>query len=805
MNKNYTHKEVTFTGEESDRFVDFASKLLDSGITPKVKGTVLTPLTLKKVNFSGTIKEKDDVIWKSYHRKIKITCQDKSEIWIAGSNASSSYSTEKISFESVPLEFGGVSLTVEEIKELITSFSSNNNEIQSTVYQILNNISTIDEADIGKLLFEIKNIFNETTTDIQRIIVDLVVLIRDPQAIEFLKEIFFNSNTNPAIKQRISLRCRALANGLNDFDSNFKNIFKSIVFKGVEDSDVETRMYSVEALGYINLEQLKHSKEDFSNDVINILKKRKTEEQDKNVKWAISIAKGKINNAELLDILVDILHDKTVDYDRIIAASIIAISRWSDKITDKLKVQNRLIELLNHQSEYVRPFAAHALGFINNDKEHVIDKLVACINSTNDLSLISNSFSAILQIVSSSSIGKSTCSLIENCLSSILSNLETIDVKNKYLPQILEDGGDISYAIENHYLAHLFFRKRAENYDEYWEKNYFQALSLYEEGEYCCIKNPQELNKSIECFNKALELLKDDYPKTQNQVSSINDKIFYIESRIKLQTAINHLESCIHSKNFAEISVYFDEALESFEKFDLNANSTAEDKNLIKTIKFFCSIASEILKNDCKELQSLASLLSEFKRIEKCFESNRSKKIVQTLKSLQTALRQMYESLKEKQYESVFTHRDKAHKIMCQFSACLPAQECPQTTPPSAIMKINVPHNMPITADDSTKQTPIHFPLDHSLVFEITTQIFSGKNDSIVELHYGKEIRGIPILDRPHTEVFTVGRLDKSFTPISHIFSLKYKTRFGQYIDLETKTIWIKAIENNIINTETQS
>ena len=204
---------VTFSGEESDRFVSFAMSMKEIGIIPEVAVTAFAPSTKKKIEFSGIVTE---TIWEKYRRKIIVQTENGKLFPIAGSNASSSFSADSVIFLNAPNELGVMLLSDSELTKVVTELPD---QTEISLRKLIHNVSIVSNEIIDGIIKFVEKYYASFDVICHQLSADLLALIGTRKYIELAISL-----ENLDFQKRFVLRLRKLVVGMQDYDIDYQSL-----------------------------------------------------------------------------------------------------------------------------------------------------------------------------------------------------------------------------------------------------------------------------------------------------------------------------------------------------------------------------------------------------------------------------------------------------------------------------------------------------------------------------------------------------------------------------------------------------
>ncbi|WP_280362034.1 HEAT repeat domain-containing protein [Nocardia wallacei] len=481
---------VTFLGEESARFVQFAKFVLDSGVDFFVKVIAREPLTSRWVNVSGKVIAG---VLDGYLRYLVVReSGSETEYWVAGSNATRSLATRTITFEFEPLAF-----------------------------QILCDTAVAADHYIPGLTHRLR------LADKVHQRLDQTISNQNPDELVFLLECLESADSD--ITREAALCIRSFGTFINRIRSTQLQTEQRVLDAIDRTADLSTKIALVEDLGYIGTMASYSALSGFTTD---------PKEHDQ-IRWSAAIALARIGDENVVEPLVRLART-SVDW--VAAAAILGLARHaSDRNQDVL--EPLFVEFLEKTPDPVlQRYTCLGLSHFDQLKDSSVNAVLKLIEDSNSAADV-RGFSAL-----------ALSSVLRNVDQSVRSRINGAikDVVRRPLPASrdpevvwgLEFLAELSTLSELNSSAGSLYTLLSERFDD-WRSAYYEAMSLYESSE--AKRHEGSINEATDDLADALIRLRSILPQTTAEHETIQFRIDLVRARLALHDVLLSWDQSIDS------------------------------------------------------------------------------------------------------------------------------------------------------------------------------------------------------------------------------------------------------------------
>lgn len=503
-------RHITFSGEESSRFVRFAQAVLDCNLPLKVRVDGREPLTSRSVRFHGIVRS---ATLDGYMRLISVVDPGSGiEFWVAGSNSTRSIATRELEFELPDQDFAKLEAHAAATGQYIPGVIPANIPADS-IWRHLDTAPNKQSVDTLNFL--------------------LTSLSDEDQLIAREAALTLRSFAGTISKRKI-LQIEAERHLLAALN---------IV------TDIEARIAIVEDLGYIGTQERIKTLTILIGD----------HQQDDQVRWAAAIALGRIGGEEVVEALISGLDS---EHTWSVAAALLGLSRRADA-----RNQDRLEPI------FAQYFAVDGVPLLKRYGCLGLSRFET-LQETTAIYLVEllGDFTLPIDVKGFAALALSTSlrnldDVLRSRLESVMDSYERVRVSEQYAPETvwgLEFMAELATLLEMDEVAAVFHETLADSFTD-WRSPYYHAMSLYERGEAAIRQGYSE--EALGNFDTAIRELRDIHPIDADERASIVFRIDIIQAQCTLQEIIRDWLQSVDAENLTSLARSLDDVIAVYSRY----------------------------------------------------------------------------------------------------------------------------------------------------------------------------------------------------------------------------------------------
>jgi HEAT repeat protein len=787
---------ITFTGEESDRFVRFAETVGHCSKEVVVRVVGREPITSTDVSLEGVIQS---TTFEGYIRNFVIRTTDGRIFSVGGSNATMEIASSTVTFLRVPSMFAPSKLSGEELGDALKAVGDPNNDDLSTLLRIKNSSSFLSQADkllvVARMAEAVKTLNRASREEV----VDLLYLLGNSEAIRLLFSLTNDPDEN--VRFMAFLRIRGLEKLVKNAGEQLVEECISTLIHGLRDPCADVRTYAAEDLGYI-----------YNSKAVSLMIDMLPAEGADHVRWAIIIALGRVNDpGAVIPVLVDRAENDS--FNRVRQAALLGISRQGIAVWERNPgVRELLDSVLKAGEEDERSYAAYALGQIGQPSVACVGSLIQALTDTS-LAVRSNACLALVKL--SDWIPESREPEIRSSLEQ-LSGPDFRKDTSPYYYWYLEYTAQLASAFEWHdFASECFFRLSGEYSD--WRRPYYSSLAKYELAESSCEHG--NLEESSRLLSEADKLIKEhkDFPLDAGE--GIQFRRLVIDARKNMIEGLQAWDVAV-GEDYAAVKAYFNRAFRIYSLISLprenpspeNRRLTKRERGVLNTLKFiaffgvqFSDIRLATQKGDLKTARSiLDDVDASVNELIRSMGPDSTAYLHQLVQKIRSEVSQMLTSLNTDSDRispaRVFQEGINAIKN-AYLSTAFPsiAIGCPVAGLGKAYIIFRIFGGK--GGDGSDHSHPLLFPCDVKLVINVEVRVEkrTRAGDRLVFAYKernGKDMeQDVPVSEGPFGPIkLDYGLVPPSYTPLDYAMTLTFKGPHCEQ-EVDKRTIWIQTFD----------
>lgn len=773
-------KTVSFTGQESPRFVRFGKAILESGVAHSVYVQGREPLTSRTIEIHGTI---TNAVFDGYIRFIEVIDEGSSiKYWVAGKNSTRSIATNIIEYS-----------IGENTMHLLQEFAKD------------------------------KNIYVPFVNDSQKeeyVQISKAVANQNEENLEYLLKILGTlDETNSDILFEAIVGLRPYDNFINQKRRRRKKVEDCILITLEKVENTQLVIPLIEDLGYIGYGSDGKAIEELGDFLID-------GSNHTHVRWAAAIALGRYNSNNVVSKLieglpntfdkiakrdVDLLSEEYLQEHQgwVTAAILLGLSRRTNQ------EDQQLLEPLFSQflSDDVNPiltrYACLGLSKLSNLESRTIGLLRDTLG--NPQSKISQKGYAALAL--SNNVGNYTIDFEEQIIKLLKALVfsDSISITEPEDIWAVESLSELATLLEIHDIAAEFHDLLSDIFVD-WRSEYYKALHYYEQAESAVSKG--QVEDVYILFDRALKVLP-----TKNLPNESRYTISFRKDMITARRDLNDvLSRWLLYPNPSELKLLADSIKQISQiylrytqksEFTQRQLSQKEIEYLEQIVKVL-SIISELVELDNQILSQIGSLenwiitlqnISEqISAIEITATSGFSKLLSELIDNTSNSIDEVIDTIRKENLshvDQVQTMRLLITELRTKFHAAtwpMPARACPVTgLGKGTILFVDIDE----LDGDGISSNPLTFSADQPVVIstlaEIVEKTPGANTKALITLNCMGEqmIREVYVDEGTVREDFFLDKEVKSFGSIKVVISLIFETRDCNQV-ADTKEVYIR-------------
>lgn len=789
---------MTFTGEESDRFVRFAEAIMNYSKEPVVRVVGREPITSTDVLLEGIVQS---TTFNGYIRNFMLRTADGRIFSVGGSNATMEIAANTVTFLGVPPMFAPSKLSGEELRNAVESLGDSENDDLPTLVKIKNSSSFLSQEDKLFVVSRIAEVVKILKPVSRGEVVDLLYLLGNPEAIRLLLSLTNDPDEN--VRALVFLRIRGLERLIKNTGEQLVEECVSTLMQGLKDPSADVRTYAAEDLGYI-----------YNSKAVSLMIGILPAEEADHVRWAIVIALGRVNDpGAVIPVLMDRAKNDT--FDRVRQAALLGISRQGITVWEKdPSILDILDSILKTRGEDERSYAAYTLGQIGQPSVPYVGSLIQAL-SDKSIAVRSNACLALLKL----------SDWISENLPEIKSSLELFsrsDCKENTSPYYywyLEYAAQLASAFEWHdFAAECFFRLSGQCSD--WRRPYYSSLAKYELAESACEHG--NLEESSRLLFEADKLIRErkDFP--VDALEGIQFRKLVIDARKDIIGGLQAWDVAVGT-DYEAVKAFFNSAFRIYSLISLpkenlsseNKRLTKREKEVLSTLKFIAFFGVQFadirLATQKGDLETARNILDDVKasvnELTRLMGPESTAYLHQLVQKIRSEVSQMLARLDadhdKKSPARVIQEGINAIKN-AYLATAFPsiAVGCPVAGLGKAYIVVRIFGGK--GGDGSDDSCPLLFPCDVKLVINVEVRVEkrTRAGDRLVFAYRDRNGRDleqdIPVREGPFGPIkLDYGLVPPSYTPLDYTMTLTFK---GPYCEQEVdkRTIWIQTFDPKI-------
>lgn len=791
---------VTFTGEESDRFVRFAEKIGQYSKETVVRVVGREPITSTDVSLEGIVQS---TTFDGYVRNFVLQTTDGRIFSVGGSNATMEIASNTVTFLRVPSMFAPSKLSGEELRNALESVGDSKNDDLPALLRIKNGLSFLSQEDKSLVVSRMAKVVKMLEPASREEVVDLLYLLGNPEAIRLL----FSLTNDPCenVRAVAFLRIRGLEKLIKNAGEQLVEECVSTLMQGLKDPSADVRTYAAEDLGYV-----------YNSKAVSLMIDMLPAEEADHVRWAIVIALGRVNDpGAVIPVLVDRAKNDT--FNRVRQAALLGMSRQGIAVWEKDPgVREFLNSVLKAGDEDERSYAAYTLGQIGQPSVPCVGSLIQTLTDTS-VAVRSNACLALVKL---------SDWIPENHEPEIKSSLEQFsgpDCRKDTSPYYywyLEYAAQLASAFEWHDFASECFSWLSGKYSD-WRKPYYSSLAKYELAESSCEHG--NLEESSRLLSEADKLIKKhkDFPLDAGE--GIQFRRLIIDARKYIIEGLQAWDIAI-GDDYEAVKAYFNRAFRIYSLISLpKENKSPENKRLTKrergalnTLKFIAFFGVQFadirLATQRGDLMTARNILDDVdasvNELIRSMGPDSTAYLHQLVQKIRSEVSKMLTSLNTDSDKNsparVFQEGINAVKnayIATAFPSI--AIGCPVAGLGKAHIISRIFGGK--GGDGSDHSNPLLFPCDVKLVINVEVRVEkrTRAGDRLVFAYKdrnGKDVeQDIPVREGPFGPInLDYGLVPTSYTPLDYTMTLTFKGPHCEQ-EVDKRTIWIQTFDPKII------
>jgi len=789
---------MTFSGEESDRFVKFARIVKETGQLPYVRVFGREPITSMDVVFEGFVKE---VVYEGYIRYLVVETNDGKIYNVGGSNATKSIAAEKVVFQELPEELRPHQISQNEIDLLLQEIQCNQEKRAQSIARLKRGLPFLGDKEKTKIVNFLKDYLRSGDAESRREIAEFLALVATPDILDHMLVLL--KDNDPRVRVEVALRFRALEKLIKNSGEKVYDKCVGALIQALHDPDRDVRAYVSEDLGYM-----------FNADAISALLISLNDEDD-HVRWASAIALGRIGHPRVVPHLVRKI--TTDQFDRVRQSALLGLGRIGRAAYDECpEMLEALVKTLESGSDVAKSYAAFALGQLGDIATNYIGKLAEALSSANVVDIRSNAALALGKLVDE--ITDDQREKIKQRLSEPLDSFLQGEAISPYYFWFLEYGGELASSLELHSIASKFYETLGK-VSPSWQKTYFEALSKYEQAEEYCEKG--EIEGAISLLDTALQELRGCKGYPVDAQEGMRFRTLMVEARKNIVEGIIDWSKAI-ADEYSEAQRKFRAAYKVYATFSVPPTGPLQEKkrlterevNFIATLKYmawfgerFIEIELATIAGDTTKAKNLLSNIEvDTDRLSERISSSSTAYFQLFVQNIHMKISDLISNIRSEKDElstikAIRQGIDSVRQLYCSTSFPLPARMCPVVG--LGVAKIGVRVTGAFGGDGSSSSGPMFFTCDAKLV--ITVDIFVEKRtrsgDRLIFCYLDTEGRtveaDIPVFEGSYMLQLDYGIIQKSFEPLPYRMWLRFQGSDCEQM-ADQKTLWIQTYDPRI-------
>ncbi len=735
-------KSIRFTGWESDRFVRFASRSLESGVRPHVQIIGREPITSTPMDLYATVER---TIWDGYRRILEIRTQNNVLYQIGGSNATRPLAADEVIFRG-------------NFNETFNLLEDNPQTVVANVFRTASERGARDLYTLGlrirhggyygseELASLVDAICSEewpADSTIRVSIAELLGIIELPQVIEPLVSLLQDESST--VRVEASLRFRGLEPLIKRLGEGSREGGMAIeaLTAALSDADEQVRIYAAEDLGYFyNQAAVKKLKEKLAD----------LEEAD-HVRWATAIALGRTNVRDVgIHLLAALKRDTATPVKQ---AALLGLGRAGRNIRELLDPDELVETLLEHATNSalgVQDYAAYCLGELDVIRPETIQVLTNLLEPTKDVALRSNAALAATKALRNISGANDVTGRIAKYLEAALDvDRPTAWPGSAFHEWYLAAAGELAALLDSHGLAARYFQAASLAFaGDSWFATYYRAIAAYEDAERLAAEG--ELPMALDRLDSAITGL-EDVRSTRGFRERASQTESGLEFRLLLARARRDLLRAAGlwkltprvEEDFREVEYLFREALTSYRRVDIiglqrGAKSLSrQESNLVLSLQALAQLGIDLLDlqqrmtelNEARLRLVFGKIRGDVQALVRLAEESRSPSLRETARQLRALSERTYKDNTE-QLPITETIQRFTHDARLLFESSLPTPgNCPIIDfGEAAVSHVEMPEAI---AGDGSPEEPFLFPSGRRMVLQFTVAVAArSKNDRLI-------------------------------------------------------------------------
>ena len=792
---------VTFTGEESDRFVRFAETIMQYSKEPVVRVVGREPITSTDVSLEGVIQS---TTFEGYIRNFTLRTIDGRIFSVGGSNATMEIAANTVTFLCVPPIFAPSKLSGEELKNTLESVGDSKNDNLPTLLRIKNSSSFLSQEEKILVVSRIAEVVKMLEPAAREEVADLLYLLGNPEAIRLLLSLANDPEENVRIVA--FLRIRGLEKLIKNAGEQLVEECVSTLMQGLKDPSADVRTYAAEDLGYV-----------YNSKAVSLMIDMMPAEKADDVRWAIVIALGRINDPDaVIPVLVDRAKNDT--FTRVRQGALLGISRQGIAVWEKdPSVLEILDSILKTGEEDERSYAVYALGQIGQPSVPYVSSLIQALTDTS-VAVRSNSCLALVKL--SDWIPQNLEPKIKSSLEQF-SEPEYREEASPYYYWYLEYAAQLASAFEWHdFAAECFSRLSGECSD--WRRPYYSSLAKYECAESACEHG--KLEESSRLLSEADKLIREERDSPPDATEGIQFRKLVIDARRYIIEGLQTWDIAV-GEDYEAVKDCFSRAFRIYSIISLpkenlspeNKRLTTREKGVLNTLKFIAFLGIQFaeirLATQKGELSTARNILDDVNagvnELIRSMGPDSAAYLHQLVLKIRSEVSQMLTNLGTDSGKNsparVFQEGINAVKN-AYLTTAFPsiAIGCPVAGLGKAHIIVRIFGGK--GGDGSDHSKPLLFPCDVKLVINVEVRVEkrTRAGDRLVFAYKdrnGKDVeQDIPVREGPFGPIkLDYGLVPPSYTPLDYTMLLTFKGPHCEQ-EVDRRTIWIQTCDPKVLD-----
>lgn len=811
---------IKFTGEESDRFVRFAEKLVQHGAVPYVKVNGQEPLTRTEIVIEGKV---ESTVFDRYIRYLTVIDRDGQSFNVGGSNATQSIASSSVEFTRVPAELGGVRISSDDIigtLELLMQGKTNRVHLLSQVKTNLTSLSLVRLRDVSDVL--VKYAIEDHKPEVRREAVDTLADCAHLESISLVNHLLgLLRDSSPLVRRDVALRLRGLERDIRDSGNELLERTISALIESLKDPDAYVRTYAAEDLGYIWVSTL-------ARRVVEPLVACLQDDSDDHVRWAAAIALGRINDPSVISPLLDAVQNDL--FFRVRQSSLLGLGRRAkEAIQYYQELPKVLLRILESDDYSVRGYAAFAIGQLGESgKESIpvlIDALVPRTDSTEEAMYAEHirSNAALALEALTDFVQEHGRQTLESNLVKALSIRSDFTDKSPYFTWFLLYGAELLASLELHESTHAYYSALSERYID-WRRMYYRAASLYEYSEQKTIDgDPGNAYATLLDARQALIDCR-NYPKEAEAGVAFQKAM--ISARIMMHEAITEWEDVVGGE-YERCRQKFEAARRIYSSFraregaiqvvtpgrSLSKRLTQREQDFIFGLRSIAHIGVTMIdietairrdNNMSKGVTLLVTCLDDIEELHERLEKSQTVYLISLVRQLSELFHAASEELTQAQYagrdsESVrviLRVVRQARELLKRSAIPRPASACPIVGLGKAELEFRVAGT---AAGSGDQHEPYLFPCNSDLIIEADVRVVERirADDELVFVFKDKDRtieERVPVFEQGWQIPIQLGIDAPAYAAFPYDALLEFRSRDCSQVVYQ-KRIWIQRYD----------